>query len=367
MDFVQKARDDVHVSTDDQTPAIDIVTKALSDIVERLNSPVFEGKTTSARDFIRALEVSFNARMHRDQQDAQELLQLVMQKVDEEANSRNKDEAVDHQGSARLLPVHGRLASQIECTYCHYRPSMTVSDFLVLSLNVPQQGKTSLDECFDGLLKQELIEDYVCARCKLQSVVTQKQRQLGRTTGEAKEALSDDIRDLTEALENDLEQRASDPLLSSHYQIPRRTITKHASISQFPEILMLHLSRSVFGAYSSKNTAKVDFSEQLRLGSFDGYDYRLQSVVTHRGGHNSGHYETFKRQELEDEPCAGSGLAKGQIDSEQAQKQRRKHKKVDKWWGISDDKVRECRTRDVLGLQRECYLLFYEKLRSASR
>jgi len=31
-----------------------------------------------------------------------------------------------------------------------------------------------------------------------------------------------------------------------------------------------------------------------------------------------------------------------------------------RWWRISDDKVKECKTGDVLGMQKEVYMLFYE-------
>lgn len=34
-----------------------------------------------------------------------------------------------------------------------------------------------------------------------------------------------------------------------------------------------------------------------------------------------------------------------------------------KWWRISDDKIKETKTLDVLGMQKEVYLLFYEKER----
>jgi ubiquitin carboxyl-terminal hydrolase 16 len=44
---------------------------------------------------------------------------------------------------------------------------------------------------------------------------------------------------------------------------------------------------------------------------------------------------------------------------------KRKPKKTsNRWWGISDDKVKESKTSDVLGRQKEVYLLFYELDRS---
>jgi ubiquitin carboxyl-terminal hydrolase 16 len=39
---------------------------------------------------------------------------------------------------------------------------------------------------------------------------------------------------------------------------------------------------------------------------------------------------------------------------------RRRKKSNDRWWRISDDKIKEARLSDVLSMQREVYLLFYE-------
>ena len=32
----------------------------------------------------------------------------------------------------------------------------------------------------------------------------------------------------------------------------------------------------------------------------------------------------------------------------------------DKWWRVSDEKVKEAKTSEVLNMQKEVYLLFYE-------
>jgi len=40
---------------------------------------------------------------------------------------------------------------------------------------------------------------------------------------------------------------------------------------------------------------------------------------------------------------------------------RRKSKKANnRWWRISDDKVKESKTSEVLNMQKDVYLLFYE-------
>jgi ubiquitin carboxyl-terminal hydrolase 16 len=43
---------------------------------------------------------------------------------------------------------------------------------------------------------------------------------------------------------------------------------------------------------------------------------------------------------------------------------RRSKRASNRWWGISDDKVKESKTSEVLGKQKEVYLLFYELDRS---
>ena len=45
---------------------------------------------------------------------------------------------------------------------------------------------------------------------------------------------------------------------------------------------------------------------------------------------------------------------------------RRRRKPNDRWWRISDEKIKECKTSDVLGMQKEVYLLFYEMERPDS-
>ncbi|EHL01301.1 putative Ubiquitin carboxyl-terminal hydrolase 16 [Glarea lozoyensis 74030] len=39
---------------------------------------------------------------------------------------------------------------------------------------------------------------------------------------------------------------------------------------------------------------------------------------------------------------------------------RGKRKRSNRWWRISDDKIKESKTSDVLGMQKEVYMLFYE-------
>jgi ubiquitin carboxyl-terminal hydrolase 16 len=42
---------------------------------------------------------------------------------------------------------------------------------------------------------------------------------------------------------------------------------------------------------------------------------------------------------------------------------KKQRKKDNRWWRISDDRVKESKTSEVLGMQKEVYLLFYELIR----
>lgn len=240
----------------------------------------------------------------------------------------------------------------------------------------------------------------------------------------------------------------------------------------FPKVLAVHLSRSMFavGTVSTKNLAKVSFPETLPLGGLlHRSNYKLLGMVTHKGSHNSGHYESFRRQvqpipfstphsfglegaysrqasplpsaaasaiqsprlsttnfdnasdyaspipshmildspslqslssnssqgttgprgpaptsaprgdsdSLHPSPPSGTSTAKlsrtqslRSLKDKASEKaasmvdasplKRKSRRTVNRWWRISDDKIKESKTSEVLGMQKEVYLLFYE-------
>jgi ubiquitin carboxyl-terminal hydrolase 16 len=501
-----------------------LVTAGLKDVLDALNERPIYKKTVSAQQFIRVVETSFGTRINRTQQDAQEFLQLVAERLDDEhyaarrvrrrarrklleeaagAQSTGPDSAEESPDKVRqdsklefahvesrdisvhsdqnspdddrddpTFPLEGKLESQVECSHCQFKPKASVSSFVTLTLHVPHDaGSTTLNACLDGLLKIEHIDDFICDKCRLNHALQVNAKQL------AKSGLPDDKSQLQEArdklqaaLEQDPEKPPKDVKLPESSVAPKRRISRHTRISQFPRILAVHLNRSVWNPYSSstKNMSKVSFPETLPLGGLlDRKTYRLLSVVTHKGGHNSGHYETFRRQVLphpfstptsmgtegffsvrptpegsprvsaapsprldarhsrdviHDSPTSmpdtPPGLMPSTLDSPSSssvssrslhaisiesrrrpptsvpsdaiptpglppppsERQHadsgpkrsqsltnamnhlpgRKRKPHDRWWRISDDKIKESKTSEVLGMQREVYLLFYE-------
>jgi ubiquitin carboxyl-terminal hydrolase 16 len=504
-----------------------LVTAGLKDILDALNERPIYKKAISARTFVSVMETAFKTRISRQQQDAQEFLQIVAERLSEEyhagVNARRKGKSLrspstttlkasesdgevkenGHKGrpnalhpqeSARGLqakseieqirqsvrqlpqaedddlqddpgfPLEGKLEAQIECMTCHFKPKPSVSGFVTLTLNVPQNSSTTLNACFDGMLKVEHIDDYKCDRCRLEHAVQVKTKELARASDEpTRNLLTHELSAIESALATDPEALPKHIKLPDASLAPKRRISRHMRISSFPKVLAIHLSRSVWdpNSSSSKNLAKVSFPETLPLGGLlDQHKYRLLGVVTHKGGHNSGHYESFRRQYLPEpyssklsmgtqgmysaqstprasgmpspmlepstpglthspsssgnstssrsssikkrfslskrqtstpndekstissnsgtdplppsqqsttkpvpetsthQPTARTSSKAKSIDlSRLKRKQRNQH---NRWWRISDDKIKESKTSDVLGMQREVYLLFYE-------
>ncbi|KAI9738908.1 MAG: hypothetical protein M1818_005221 [Claussenomyces sp. TS43310] len=368
-----------------------IVTQGLKDMLDALNERPLCKKTISATPFVVSLEVAFRQRISRQQQDAQEFLQVVAERLCDEyhaghrARRRWRDKQVILQSSqqnvpldentlerqlSRLamedgvdpaeagvpqidiavdvtpsetdkepseqdeklssksrpnkaisdassrdplqdpdltaeegFPLEGQSESQIECMTCGFKPKPSQSTFCTLSLNVPQVSSTSLSACFDGMFKTEYIEDFKCEKCRLVHAVENLEQEMTRLASkDAREVFLKNIEKLKTAINDDPETPPSDVVLPDSKHAPKRKIARHVKITKFPKILAIHLSRSIFdvGRSSLKNSAKVQFPERLPLGGLlDQKKYKLLGVVTHKGSHHSGHYESFRRQNIQ--------------------------------------------------------------------
>ncbi|KAH9983202.1 hypothetical protein BJV74DRAFT_47658 [Russula compacta] len=167
-------------------------------------------------------------------------------------------------------------------------------------------------------------------------------------------------------------------------------------VARPPPVLTLHLNRSVhFGAYASKNTARVHFPEVLDLTPFTtsgmlstspsfpisshmhmpssaavaslatlskkGHKpppqpprvlYRLAAVVCHYGQHSFGHYVCFRRKPR------GAGLVVPPQLNEPAAAPGKG------WLRVSDDAVREVGIEAVLQECNGAFMLYYERVRN---
>ncbi|KAJ5287637.1 Peptidase C19 ubiquitin carboxyl-terminal hydrolase 2 [Penicillium angulare] len=501
-----------------------LITKALKEMLDRLNERPIYKKTISARGFIQSLEFAFRTRISRNQQDAQEFLQIVLERLCDEyhAGVRARKQALRpngvsaspnvawteseadvpespaevevriDDGTPNGLPAiidtklkeienepgflfEGKLESQIECQSCHYQYKPNQTSFVNLTLQVPQKSSTTLNACFDGLLKTEYIEDFRCDRCRLQHAIDAKKQEKARTRSSTEsERLDNEISRIQEALEKDPEAELKGIVFPPADSAPKRRIARHMRITAFPKVIAIHLSRSIFDRSSStKNAAKVSFPERLPLGGILNQTwYKVLAIVCHKGSHHSGHYESFRRNNLYapfSTPEAFGSYAQSRVTSQNpseapsprlvplnpddiggssnnispatsstslsgasqsgtqlspsaarpttsssrrsfpstfsrsstpqpttsdvhsptteagrasissaprssrtiprssvetptglGSRLRRRRKANDRWWRISDEKIKECKTSDVLGMQKEVYLLFYE-------
>lgn len=328
------------------------VTKGLKFMIDNLNERPIYKKTISAGAFIRVLEHAFGTRISKSQQDAQELLQIVAERLAEEyyagqeARKRarqgvlvekarveialsglsgdekgNKDRPHPAATTARTpvdsvaeknnetqvdkedgFPLEGRTEAQIECLHCRFVPKANPTSFVMLNLMVPQKSSTSLNECFDAHFKVEHIDDYKCDKCRLQHALDTFTANLARAkSNEHRTSIQISIKAIEAAIREDPEIPPKGIKLPDISLAPKRRIARHVQITSFPKVLIIHLSRSIYDPRSSstKNTSKVSFPERLPLGGLlNRRHYKLLGMVSHRGTHNSGHYESFRRQHV---------------------------------------------------------------------
>ncbi|KAL7627905.1 hypothetical protein AAE478_002100 [Parahypoxylon ruwenzoriense] len=333
-----------------------LVTKGLKDILDALNERPIYKKTISAAGFIRVLEGAFKQRISRQQQDAQEFLQVVAERLCDEYHAGrrarqaarkkgNIDAPVDKsapidgdaveerlaklvvyesgstdtiQSEGRIssieaevlaardedeegFPMEGTYESQIECQKCGFKPRPTESTFCTLTLNVPQSSSTSLNTCLDGFFKTEYVDDFKCEKCRLVHAKELLEVELSRSGGSeiSRANMQQAIAKLQHAINTDPEHPPVDVELPPLRDAPKCKIAKYTRLTSFPKIMAIHLSRSIYNSISQKNSAKVAFPERLLMGSLlNRKRYKLLGTVTHKGSHHSGHYESFRRQNV---------------------------------------------------------------------
>ncbi|CZS90535.1 hypothetical protein WAI453_004131 [Rhynchosporium graminicola] len=340
------------------------VTKGLKDILNSLNERPIYKKTISAGPFVLVLEQGFKQRISRQQQDAQEFLQIVAERLCDEYHAGHRARKHAHQAQTEAapgqldedavklkldhlalddsvsrtspslsvptassqrgngsisnveddevhkvaldkedgFPLEGTSESQIECMTCGFKPTPSRSTFCSLTLSVPQASSTTLSFCFDQMFKTEQIEDFKCEKCRLMHALETFREELRRATSDKFKTKTEGyIQRIEHAIDNNPEEDLKDVELPDRKFAPKRKIAKHTRITDFPKVMAIHLSRSIFdsGRSTMKNSAKVSFPERLPLGGLmNQHFYRLSSVVCHKGSHHSGHYESFRRQTL---------------------------------------------------------------------
>jgi ubiquitin carboxyl-terminal hydrolase 16 len=150
------------------------------------------------------------------------------------------------------------------------------------------------------MFKTEYIDDFKCEKCRLLHAIATLESESQKVTSDTARAnIRTAITRLHDVVETNPEHPPEDIVLPDMSYAPKRRIARHIRLTSFPKIMAIHLSRSIYDAsnLSQKNSAKVAFPERLPLGGLlHQRKYKLLAVVTHKGSHYSGHYESFRRQ-----------------------------------------------------------------------
>lgn len=332
------------------------VSMALRSEIVLLNEPVLEPKALDPWAFLRIVERFYNSKISRSQHDAHEMLHLILETLEIEHrrihtfySSLRKIATVQYQDkslpaskqqrpkgmfdglspeavtkikdSIPPFPFKGSTRDQIVCSLCGYSPTGPASSFIVLSLIVPQTNRATLSELFSSYSKPEHIQDYGCTNCRLVELV----RRLNHTINSpnTSETARYENLNVLKYLEPYFKDPASMPqkledILPKDVTSP---ISKATHFSVLPEILTIHLNRSIFWRdNASRNSCRVSIPEHLELFEEDGAEkkekvdvngklrvsgqgrrkvqYTLVAIIRHKGTHHTGHYECFRRKNL---------------------------------------------------------------------
>jgi ubiquitin carboxyl-terminal hydrolase 16 len=375
-----------------------------------LNLPAGKIKTRSVEGVILALENLYNSRISRNQQDSQEFLHLIHEALDTEDQNLKK-----RAGNETLVippnPFEGTLATQITCLRCAFTTPSKKEAFTELSLAVPSKWTCGLGECLNSVLTTDRIPDYACPSCTLENtlhvleLIPTKPAPLLRATSRLR-ALQNQLKDPHHA-PLDIDAVKLPP--SVKWQTAKVPATKKTVLSAAPKVLVLHLVRSVYerGYGAGRNGCEVEFEEDIGV-VVDGEDverrrieeaveddeyskrYRLMSVVTHRGGHDSGHYICYRRrrrgerkarrprssesnegpEQVEEKPDGAEGDERDEseglvvglgLEDERLAKWEGQPFSRTKWWETSDESVVGVHVDNVVSKRKGVYLLFYER------
>ncbi|OWB61050.1 hypothetical protein B5S29_g1934 [[Candida] boidinii] len=285
----------------------------LIDILSKLQETIYTSRVISVWDFLHILEKIYNSRISRNQHDAHELLQLILETLEKEhlslklfilknskfllnyriqsvsqSNSSSSSESLFINfnklvESLPIFPFSSELESYFKCLKCGGVSSKNYNPMTILSLAVPQESYISLDSLFKRN-ESELIDDYSCLKCKLKFILNQllnsenKNQDLIITLknliNDQNVLINDDLSNIISnnntnnenydsKLLYEIENFQIDP---SNKKLMKSTINKKTCLITPPKILTVHLSRSIYlSSQALRNSCQVEFNGNLEL------------------------------------------------------------------------------------------------------
>lgn len=369
---------------------------ALIDILSKLQKPISTNASLSVWDLLHLLETIHQGKISRAQQDAHELLLLLIDTLEDEYLKffsfyfKSDDESKKTMTKPPHFPFSSIVESKLYCLRCRKISVPTRNPMMMLELSTPQYpSSVSLEEIISGS-QSEVIEGYSCFVCMITHIIlsqdslflSEEQKKflqnIKNRLASGKLVINDEVGE---------SQTYKDIILSNpnlqHGNL-KTTVHRETEFIETPEIIPIHLSRSMYADTQSwRNACAVEFPPGLEFknkGSSDPIKYNLKSVIRHKGTHFSGHYECYRKKPqfykssdgkyFNDIPGALFNDEKIKLQNEEQalyqNKSKKKYKKlasvVNKpYWRISDTKVSEVSEKCMLEDGKAVYMLVYER------
>ncbi|KAF8076816.1 hypothetical protein FPV67DRAFT_1472780 [Lyophyllum atratum] len=439
LSYLQPHIDAIHEKAEEldvPSPVID----ALQDLFQRLNKPRSSYNSIRPLELIEVLGTLTEGRPSsllnsREHQDAQELFQLLSECIKNEIAAVDKEGYRDR-GLSGLSHASGTnkeigksvfdglTANRRSCVVCGYTEAVMHFALDNWQLAVPRLASSChLEACLEDYTTLEILRDCICRKCSMlathKRLLTEIRNLEEATRPEAKPSTSKkkrlkDVRKMEKQVKAVLEEgRIEDELPGVRMEkVFSKASTKQAMIARPPQVLALHINRSVhYGQYATKNNVHVIFPEVLDLTPYTTSGslsvdptsaistpppnvprsttptpatyahprtiYRLSAVVCHFGQHSFGHYICYRRKPRNpDLPPQKRWAPPRLVDplrpaDDDADSEPPKYVWEDEeegrgrpgrgWLRISDDAVRECGIETVLQEGAGAFMLYYER------
>lgn len=269
---------------------------ALAKILKNLQETQLTTRTISVWTFLHELERIYNAKISRSQHDAHELTQLINETLEtENVNCFKVLKALKAHFQAigeipeclkylefPEFPFNGLILSQMKCLECSSVSKPDISPFLMLTLHLPQEPSTSIEELLDKN-ESETITGYQCLKCRITKIVGNEEYFAKQGRSNEHEFQENIVKlselsknenlfineDLPTELENFVKNYERDGI---RIRDVTSTVFRKTQILKPPKVFGIHLSRSAFNGVSiSRNPCRVAFNDKLTLSIDEEY------------------------------------------------------------------------------------------------
>ncbi|KAA1088215.1 hypothetical protein PGTUg99_026407 [Puccinia graminis f. sp. tritici] len=312
-DYLKQIKSTQTTIDDEQAGDRGSIIESLLEIINELNTPRERRSVLRATKFIeslRANNASSSRLFNSNQQDAHELLMMILEAVEEEVDRAARLRSSASLGLAGLInhlepasslssssspsynrkilrsPFRGLMANRIACAACGFSAGIRHSPTDHLSITLPVCSTCTLEDCLKEYTILELLDDYVCRKCTLLNSEREKKKALeeeeeeeegqrkkkkgGGRSRRKRDDLRNELQVISAAIKHQPERDLGPLLEHSLHPIWSPMSTKQTMFARPPRVLTVHVSRStVMGeGQLMKNYCRLVFPELLILDRF---------------------------------------------------------------------------------------------------